>query len=61
MTLCGASVLAGNAAQLSQLPGLKDDNKLHVNMKKYWVSPETRNTPGVGDNFYAVKHYQMLI
>ena len=48
----GVSVLAGNTAQLSQILGMKDDNKLYVNVQ-YWISPETRNTPGVGDNFFA--------
>ena len=50
--MSGVSVLAGNAAQLSQALGMKDDNKLYVNAQ-YWISPETRNTPGVGDNFFA--------
>ena len=40
--MSGVSVLAGNAAQLSQALGMKDDNKLYVNAQ-YWISPETRN------------------
>ena len=50
--MSGVSVLAGNAAQLTQIFDMEDDDKLYVNVQ-YWISPETRNTPGVGDNFFA--------